>query len=275
MATILSGSDIGNFDRYIDQLMQCKPLSEAEVKILCDKLQEILTEEDNIPTAKTPLTVCGDIHGQLYDLVELFQIGGKIPHTNYLFLGDYVDRGFHSVETVSLIFSLKVRYRDRIVILRGNHENKEINKVYGFYDECMKKYGSEKVWKYLSDLFYYLPLSALIDGQYFCLHGGLSKSIENLDEVRKLGKAQDIPHEGPLCDLLWSDPLDNGNGWSVSPRGAGWLWGQDITEKFLHANKLKMIIRAHQLVMDGYNLNHNKKVVTVFSAPNYCYRCGN
>lgn len=165
-------------------------------------------------------------------------------------MGDYVDRGFHSVETVSLIFALKLRYRDRVTILRGNHENREINKIYGFYDECMKKYGNENVWKSFTDVFYYLPLTALIDGQFFCLHGGLSPTMDNLDAIRQLNRFQDVPHEGPMCDLLWSDPDDTKPGWGVSPRGAGWSWGSDITEKFIHTNKLKLIARAHQLVME-------------------------
>eukprot|EP01016_Furgasonia_blochmanni_P021851 TRINITY_DN2398_c0_g1_i3.p1 TRINITY_DN2398_c0_g1~~TRINITY_DN2398_c0_g1_i3.p1 ORF type:complete len:282 (+),score=47.56 TRINITY_DN2398_c0_g1_i3:391-1236(+) len=190
-------------------------------------------------------------------------------------MGDYVDRGYHSVETVSLVVALKVRYRERVTILRGNHESREINKVYGFYDECQRKYGNENAWRYFTELFFYLPLTALIDGQFFCLHGGLSPSVDTLDNIRQLNRIQDIPHEGPMCDLLWSDPDDNKPGWGVSPRGAGYTFGPDITEQFLHNNKLKMIARAHQLVMDGYNQNHDKRVVTIFSAPNYCYRCGN
>lgn len=177
-------------------------------------------------------------------------------------MGDYVDRGFHSVETVSLIFALKLRYRDRVTILRGNHENKEINKIYGFYDECVKKYGNETVWNYFTDVFYYLPLTALIDGQVplsaaqfeslkiFCLHGGLSPSQESLDQIKQLNRFQDVPHEGPMCDLLWSDPEENKSGWGISPRGAGCIWGSDITDKFTYTNKLKMIARAHQLVME-------------------------
>ncbi|EAR82035.1 serine/threonine protein phosphatase 2A (macronuclear) [Tetrahymena thermophila SB210] len=271
----LTSSDLGNFDKYIEQLWQCKPLAENDVKILCDKVKEILAEENNVTTVKAPVTVCGDIHGQFHDLIELFRIGGKPPDTNYLFMGDYVDRGSNSVETVSLIFSLKVRFKDRVTILRGNHENREINKIYGFYDECYKKYGNENVWKYFTDVFLYLPLTALIESQLFCLHGGLSPAIENLDQIRSLNRFQELPHEGPMCDLLWSDPDDQRTGWGLSPRGAGWTWGHDITEKFIHQNKLKLIARAHQLVMDGYQHVHNKKCVTIFSAPNYCYRCGN
>ncbi|VDM68971.1 unnamed protein product [Strongylus vulgaris] len=202
-------------------------------------------------------------------------------------------------------------------------------KVYGFYDECLRKYGNSNVWKYFTDLFDCFPLTALVDGQIFCLHGGLSPSIDTLDHIRALDRIQEVslvcipiflqsvfpitikasksyqleelafwateleiskrnwllysvdgaipasvPHEGPMCDLLWSDPDDRG-GWGISPRGAGYTFGQDISETFNHSNGLTLISRAHQLVMEGYNWCHDRNVVTVFSAPNYCYRCGN
>ncbi|KAH1236793.1 Serine/threonine-protein phosphatase PP2A catalytic subunit [Glycine max] len=288
----------GNLDEQISQLMQCKPLSEQEVRVLCDKAKEILMEESNVQPVKSPVTICGDIHGQFHDLAELFRIGGKCPDTNYLFMGDYVDRGYYSVETVTLLVALKVRYRQRITILRGNHESRQITQVYGFYDECLRKYGSANVWKIFTDLFDYFPLTALVtlpdpkqdldlmtlsssmcilslvESEIFCLHGGLSPSIETLDNIRNFDRVQEVPHEGPMCDLLWSDP-DDRCGWGISPRGAGYTFGQDISEQFNHTNNLKLIARAHQLVMEGYNWGHDQKVVTIFSAPNYCYRCGN
>ncbi|GAB5570200.1 serine/threonine-protein phosphatase 2A catalytic subunit beta isoform [Prionailurus iriomotensis] len=241
---------------------------------LGEKAKEILTKESNVQEVRCPVTVCGDVHGQFHDLMELFRIGGKSPDTNYLFMGDYVDRGYYSVETVTLLVALKVRYPERITILRGNHESRQITQVYGFYDECLRKYGNANVWKYFTDLFDYLPLTALVDGQIFCLHGGLSPSIDTLDHIRALDRLQEVPHEGPMCDLLWSDPDDRG-GWGISPRGAGYTFGQDISETFNHANGLTLVSRAHQLVMEGYNWCHDRNVVTIFSAPNYCYRCGN
>lgn len=208
-------------------------------------------------------------------MMELFQLGGRCPETNYLFMGDYVDRGIHSVETVTLLIALKVRYRDRITLLRGNHESRQLTQVYGFYDECIKKYGNTNVWKYFTDLFDYLPLTALVDNRFFCLHGGLSQEIETLDHIRELERCQEVPHEGPMCDLLWSDPDEKMIGWAKSPRGAGLLFGQDQSERFNFTNKLKMICRAHQMVQEGYWFTHEENVCTIFSAPNYCYKCGN
>ncbi|CDJ44266.1 serine/threonine protein phosphatase, putative, partial [Eimeria tenella] len=168
-----------------------------------------------------------------------------------------------------------VRYRHRITIIRGNHESRQITQVYGFFDECIRKYGNANVWNHITGVFDYLPLSALIEGQIFCPHAGLSPQLDSLDSVRALQRLQEVPHEGPMCDLLWSDPEDQLEGWGVSPRGAGFTFGRDISERFLHANGLKCIARAHQLVMEGYQWSQGHNVLTLFSAPNYCYRCGN
>lgn len=234
----------------------------------------MLLGESNVQPVRAPVTICGDVHGQLHDLLELFKIGGQPPDTNYLFMGDYVDRGYYSVETVSLLLTLKTRYPDRIHLLRGNHESRQITQVYGFFDECVRKYGSGNVWKMFTDLFDYLPLTAVVEDQIFCLHGGLSPSIDTLDHIRQLDRVQEVPHEGSMCDLLWSDP-DDRRGWGISPRGAGYTFGSDISEMFNHRNGLTLVSRAHQLVMDGYNWTHSMNVLTIFSAPNYCYRCGN
>lgn len=241
---ILNNEDISILDRQVEQLIDFKPIPEHEVKNLCEKAKEILSKETNVQPVRCPVTVCGDIHGQFHDLMELFKIGGKAPDTNYLFMGDYVDRGYYSVETVTLLVALKVRYKDRITILRGNHESRQITQVYGFYDECLRKYGNANVWKYFTDLFDYLPLTAVVEQKIFCLHGGLSPSLDSLDQIRQLDRVQEVPHEGPMCDLLWSDP-DDRTGWGISPRGAGYTFGQDISEQFNHVNNLKLVSRAH------------------------------
>uniref|UniRef100_A0A1I7XST5 Serine/threonine-protein phosphatase n=1 Tax=Heterorhabditis bacteriophora TaxID=37862 RepID=A0A1I7XST5_HETBA len=208
----------------------------------------------------------------------LIEVGGQIPDTNYLFLGDFVDRGFYSVETFLLLLALKVRYPDRMMLIRGNHESRQITQVYGFYDECLRKYGSAAVWKCCTEVFDYLSLSAVIDGKVFCVHGGLSPSIQTLDQIRVIDRKQElikVPHDGPMCDLLWSDPEDSSVGWGMSPRGAGYLFGADVVKTFCDTNGVDLICRAHQLVMEGYKWHFNESVLTVWSAPNYCYRCGN
>jgi diadenosine tetraphosphatase ApaH/serine/threonine PP2A family protein phosphatase len=355
------------------------------VRELCYKARELLIEEGNVVTVDAPVTVCGDIHGQFHDLMELFRVGGDVPDTNYLFMGDFVDRGFYSLESFLLLLCLKVRYPDRITLIRGNHESRQITTVYGFYDECIRKYGSANVWRYCCEVFDYLALGALIlgattevpqttssssqfneslntqstmppddeevesevlnangdiisktlrrqfaglslnsqqsymssnpsrispapdvdlpspidqhppsslpsqssppsgslftpppttTGAVLCVHGGLSPLIETVDKIRLIDRKQEVPHEGAMCDLLWSDP-DEIEGWGLSPRGAGFLFGADIVRHFNHNNDLSLIARAHQLVMEGYKEMFDKTIVTVWSAPNYCYRCGN
>lgn len=162
-----------------------------------------------------------------------------------MFLGDYVDRGSCSIECFCLVLALKVKYRDRITILRGNHESCEINKMYGFYDECIQKYGNSNIWKNFTDIFMCLPLAALIANKVFCLHGGLSPSINSLDDLTKLKRFCDIPHDGGMCDLMWSDPGEAKKGFVPSPRSAGYVFGIDVTDKFLRKNDLLFIARAH------------------------------
>ncbi|KAF1763441.1 hypothetical protein GCK72_011707 [Caenorhabditis remanei] len=264
-----------DIDNQIERLMRCEVLLEHEVKTLCVKAREILAEEGNVQVIDTPVTICGDIHGQFHDLRELFKVGGPPPDTNYLFLGDYVDRGYNSVETFILLIALKCRYPDRIMLIRGNHESRQITQVYGFYDECLRKYGNASVWKHCVDLFDYLALAAVIDGKVFCVHGGLSPTCPTIDEIRSINRQQEVPHEGSMCDLMWSDPEDSMKGWTFSPRGAGYLFGPEPAELFCDTNGIDQICRAHQLVMEGFKFHFDKRVVTVWSAPNYCYRCGN
>jgi serine/threonine-protein phosphatase 4 catalytic subunit len=250
-------------------------LTEGEVKLLCERVIEILVEEANVHQISSPVTICGDIHGQFYDLKELIALGGDCPGTHYVFMGDFVDRGLYSVETFLLLLCLKLRYPDRVTLIRGNHESRQITQVYGFYDECVKKYSTSTVWRYCTEVFDYLALGALIDGSVFCVHGGLSPVVQSMDQIRLIDRKQEVPHEGAMCDLLWSDPEEGVKGWGLSPRGAGFLFGEDVTMQFCHANGIELIARAHQLVMEGYKKMFDDKLVTVWSAPNYCYRCGN
>eukprot|EP00043_Microstomoeca_roanoka_P008658 m.83269 g.83269 ORF g.83269 m.83269 type:complete len:307 (-) comp14339_c1_seq4:57-977(-) len=265
------GNDL---DRQIAKLEKRELISEDEVRVLCEKARELLEAEGNICYVSAPVTICGDIHGQHYDLMELFEVGGKAPFQNYLFLGDFVDRGHYSVETFLLLLALKVRYPRRVTLLRGNHESRSITQVYGFYDECIKKYGSLVVWQLCTEVFDLLSLAAVVDNSIFCVHGGLSPAITTLDGIKSLERKIEVPQEGPMCDLLWSDP-DEVDGWQQSPRGAGYLFGKEVSKKFCDDNKMSMVCRAHQLVMEGFKWHFDRVVCTVWSAPNYCYRCGN
>ncbi|KAM5489365.1 sporulation-induced protein [Microsporum audouinii] len=199
------------------------------------------------------------------------------PIGNFIFLGDYVDRGYFSLETLTLLLCLKARYPNKITLVRGNHESRQITQVYGFYDECVQKYGNASVWKACCQVFDFMTLGVIVDGKVLCLHGGLSPEIRTLDQVRIVARAQEIPHEGAFCDLVWSDPDETEDlTWAVSPRGAGWLFGSRVADEFCAVNDLNLIARAHQLVNEGYKYHFDSHaMVTVWSAPNYCYRCAN
>eukprot|EP00002_Diphylleia_rotans_P003171 TRINITY_DN1213_c0_g1_i1.p1 TRINITY_DN1213_c0_g1~~TRINITY_DN1213_c0_g1_i1.p1 ORF type:complete len:302 (-),score=63.68 TRINITY_DN1213_c0_g1_i1:370-1275(-) len=261
-------------DAWIAHLRECKYLNERDLKKLCDQVKELLLEESNVQPVSAPVTICGDIHGQFWDLLELFKHGGDPESTKYIFMGDYVDRGYYSLETFSLLLAYKVKHPENIILIRGNHECRQITQVYGFYDECQSKYGNANAWKWCTEVFDLLTLGAIVDGGILCVHGGLSPDLRTIDQIRTITRNIEIPHEGPFCDLVWSDPEDI-DSWAVSPRGAGWIFGAKVTEEFCHTNNLKLICRAHQLVQEGLKYMFDKKLATVWSAPNYCYRCGN
>ena len=264
-----------NIEELIEQLKKGECLTEYDLKNVCDKVKEIICEENNVQPIDAPVIVCGDIHGQFFDLLKLFKEGGEIPQSKYLFLGDYVDRGYNSVETLEYLLCLKIKYSDSIILLRGNHESRQICFTYGFYEEVSRKYGNSNPWRYFTEVFDFLPIGALIDEKIFCVHGGLSPNICYIDQIRLINRLQEIPHEGAFSDLMWSDP-DDVEGWKISPRGAGFLFGDRVVDEFNQLNDIILICRAHQLVNEGYKYwFKNKNLLTVWSAPNYCYRCGN
>lgn len=262
-------------EHALEKALKCQPLDVLSTKVLCERLKLVLIRECNVKSVPAPVTIVGDVHGQVFDLLELFRIGGPVPHTNYLFLGDYVDRGPFSVETITLLALLKLSHPERVTLLRGNHESRQITQVYGFYAECLRKFGGPAVWQYFTELFDYLPIAALVGGSLLAVHGGLSPSIHHLDQIRILDRFAEIPHDGPLADLMWSDPDPDKTGFVISPRGAGYVFGHDVVWKFLHMNGLAHIVRAHQLCMTGYQVLFEDSLSTVWSAPNYCYRFGN
>ncbi|OEJ83570.1 Serine/threonine-protein phosphatase PP2A-like PPG1 [Hanseniaspora opuntiae] len=349
-----------DLDHCLDLLYEGKILPPITVEYICSALKEILIKDPNVLILKSPITVVGDIHGQFHDLKMIFdKIGGRIPDTNYLFLGDYVDRGLYSLETIMLLFVLKLRYPNRIHLLRGNHESRQITQSYGFFMEVLTKYEEyqdkikdrltkrldrflsnksdlnsqmkelnlsedddsgdkhdlgRSVYQNIASVFDYLSLCALVDDEIFCVHGGLSPNIQYIDQINLIDRFKEIPHDGPMADLVWSDPdtslgtapslFGNGTGsrWAetkntnkkstrafmhgqsvnegdenfeISSRGAGYIFSKKIVELFCHRNKIKKIFRAHQLCQEGVLDLFDGLLTTVWSAPNYCYRCGN
>ena len=336
-------------DEWLEAARQCKYLPESDMKRLCEIVKEYLMEESNIQPVQTPVTVCGDIHGQFYDLLELFRVAGGMPpgsgdrkpgneaptvptkaidaadieppttitdptvrrkmkrrfqsdskytggddhdeddagddedeergrarsrsmgskaskisnsisldnrsaskpagngQQNFIFLGDFVDRGYFSLETFTLLMCLKAKYPDRVTLVRGNHESRQITQVYGFYEECQTKYGNASVWKSCCQVFDFLALAAIVDGKVLCVHGGLSPEIRTIDQVRVVARAQEIPHEGAFCDLVWSDPEDVDT-WAISPRGAGWLFGDKVSGEVSHHGS-EILLLFSKLVM--------------------------
>ncbi|KAJ1536681.1 hypothetical protein HK096_008737 [Nowakowskiella sp. JEL0078] len=198
----------------------------------------------------------GDIHGQYDDLLRMFDLCGYPPSSNYLFLGDYVDRGKQSLETILLLFCYKIKFKENFFILRGNHECASVNRVYGFYDECKRRL-SMKIWKTFTDAFNCLPIAAVVAGKIFCVHGGLSPSLNVMDDIRAIQRPTDVPDYGLLNDLLWSDPSDT-----------------TIVAEFLAKHDFDLVCRAHMVVEEGYEFFGDRTLVTVFSAPNYCGEFG-
>ena len=265
-----------DIDSIINRLWNYEMLEEYTIKQLTAKATEILSAEPTVLTLSLPCTICGDIHGQFHDLKELFEIGGKPPFTKYIFLGDYVDRGHYGLECLLLLLALKIKFPEKMTLLRGNHECTLQTRDYGFYDECMKKYGNVNVWKYCSSLFELFPTAAVIDNSIFCVHGGISQSALPVDEVRKLERTKQIPPTGAYCDLMWSDP-DEGQleKYHKSSRGAGFLFNGVAVQEFHQINGTSLVCRAHQLAQDGYQWFFKNTLVTVWSAPKYCYRMDN
>ena len=216
-----------------------------------------------------PLNICGDTHGQYSDVLRLFEMGGFPPDSNYLFMGDYVDRAKQSIEVIVIMLCYKLKYPEKFFLLRGNHECASLNRIYGFYDECKRRY-SVKLWRTFADCFNCMPVAAVVEEKIFCMHGGLSPELSHMKQILDLRRPTDIPDEGLLCDLLWSDPDPYLQGWVHSMRGVSYQFGHDVIDAFLEKHDLDLICRAHQVVEDGYEFQADRRLVTVFSAPNYC-----
>mmetsp|Transcript_6851 Transcript_6851/g.18536 ORF Transcript_6851/g.18536 Transcript_6851/m.18536 type:complete len:340 (+) Transcript_6851:63-1082(+) len=277
LAAAVAATPSIDVDNIIDRLLEARngrqgrlvDLREDEVRGLCLLSREIFLRQPMLLELEAPIKICGDTHGQYFDLLRLFEYGGFPPEANYLFMGDYVDRGKQSLETICLLLAYKIKYPENFFLLRGNHECASINRIYGFYDECKRRYNV-KLWKTFTDCFNCLPVSAVVDEKIICMHGGLSPDLHNLHEIARIPRPTDIPDTGLLCDLLWSDPDKDVHGWGENDRGVSYTFGADIVTKFLQRNELDLICRAHQVVEDGYEFFAKRQLVTIFSAPNYC-----
>ena len=245
-------------------------LSEEEIKFLCSESKNIFLKQPILLELGPCLNICGDIHGQFYDLLQLFELGGYPPEKNYLFLGDYVDRGKQSIETICLLLTYKIKYPENFFLLRGNHECSSVNRIYGFFDECKRRY-SIKLWKNFIDCFNCLPIAAVIEDTIFCCHGGLSPDLIFVNQIKNIIRPTDVPEYGMLCDILWSDPDNNAEDYfGYNERGISVTFSKKLLQRFLSDNNLELLCRAHQVVEEGYEFFGNNSCVTVFSAPNYC-----
>lgn len=230
---------------------------------------EIFLAQPCLLELEAPLKVCGDVHGQYSDLLRLFEYGGFPPEANYLFLGDYVDRGKQGLEVICLLLAYKVKYPENFFLLRGNHECNAISRIYGFYDECKRRYNI-KLWRVFCDVFNCLPFAAIVDEKIFCIHGGPSPELKDLQQIVQIKRPTDIPDMGMLCDFLWSDPEADITGWGENDRGVSYTYGTDVVAEFLEKFDFDLVVRAHQVVENGYEFFGKRQLVTVFSAPNYC-----
>ena len=263
-----------DIDNIISLLFESTVLSSeiipgAQLIKISRAVQAIFSTEPILLRINSPIKVCGDIHGQMNDLLRIFFVCGRPPQSRYLFLGDYVDRGRNSLEVITLLFCLKLKYPDHIFLLRGNHESDTINRIYGFYDECSRKYDL-RVWKAFCECFNYMPVTALISDRIICMHGGISPELKKTEDIEKLARPTAVGDGGLLCDLLWSDPDPSTFEFGANSRGVSYVFGKTPLIKFLNENDLDLLIRAHQVVQDGYEFFAEQRLITVFSAPNYC-----
>lgn len=268
-------------DKAINQLLDYKnsptkqvQLPEGTIRLLCQVSREVFMQEGVLLELGAPVNIFGDIHGQYDDLLRHFDNLGYPPDIACLFMGDYVDRGKKSLETICLLLAYKIKYPDKMYLLRGNHESASINRIYGFYDECKRRYNI-KLWKTFTDCFNCLPVAAVVESTIFCSHGGLSPDLHDFDQLRSLERPMDVPDKGLVCDLLWSDPDEDITGWGENDRGVSWTFGGDVVRSFLKKHDLSLVARAHQvknkkLFSGNFPRTFRSVIIRVFEAYSSC-----
>jgi diadenosine tetraphosphatase ApaH/serine/threonine PP2A family protein phosphatase len=274
-----------DFESFRRRLNAGEIPGEQEVARIFAKLEEILTLEENIVRVPSPVVICGDVHGQYEDVILLLSLGGDPKHTNYLFMGDYVDRGYYSLNTFLLLATYKIEHPLAFFLLRGNHETRQVTQQYGFQVEIRTKYGHTGLWTCCMKLFDLLPMAAVTEapsGRIFSVHGGLSPDLVYFSEINDRDRKRELPEDGPLTDIAWSDPSEGVADWRPNSRGAGYLFGHQAVARFARLNRVRLITRSHQLAEEGFVWyfpspdNHERKsLINVWSAPNYGYSSGN
>ena len=262
-------------------------LHKADLLLITKRVTELMAHEPNVIRLDDPVTVVGDLHGQFYDLVQILSLtGASPPDRSFLFLGDYVDRGSFSVEILTYLYAWKLAFPKHVFLLRGNHESRDMSQFFNFRDECLYKYDVE-VYDAFIKSFYALPLAAIVNNDYLCLHGGISPDLHNISQIYTIDRFSEPPGDGIFCDILWADP-DNQESWlsgsrsgfrANEARGCSYYFSYEAVCDFLRENGLKCLIRAHEVQIDGFKMVANFQslpaVITVFSAPNYCDQYGN
>ncbi|CAF2989315.1 unnamed protein product [Rotaria sp. Silwood2] len=270
-----------NLDLLVYHLKNEGRLAEETWRHLLSQAKVLFRQEPNIIRLPRGCTIVGDIHGQYYDLLTIFELGGSLDQQPYVFLGDYVDRGSFSCECLFLLLALKITYPRSFFLLRGNHESRQMTEVFTYKRECKVKYSTD-LWHESMSLFDCLPICGIIDDRFLCMHGGISPYVKSLHDITQINRFQELPSEGPLCDLMWSDPHRQFNARQAPPwifnnnRNCSFFFNHKVCENFLIENRLLAIIRAHEVVPNGLfmyeqgSMSHFPVLISLFSAPNYC-----
>lgn len=276
-----SGQTVPNWRALQTHLQKEGRVLKRECIEIISQAASLLMSESNLLELVDPVTIVGDIHGQFYDMLRIFDLGGSFDSTKYLFLGDYVDRGSFSIEVILLLYSIKLNYPKTVFLLRGNHECRQMSSFFNFRSECLYKYDLE-VYDLIMDSFDAMPIACIVNNKFIGVHGGISPDLMSLQDIIDLQRVSEPPRSGLFCDLLWSDPVDNDSGQcsekfkSNEIRGCSYYYGVAAVNSFLKKNKLLSVIRAHEVQIDGYKMHKWNGstgfpvVITIFSAPNYC-----
>ena len=262
-------------DSIINKLLNCTEsiivnLSEEEIKFLLEKSKEIFLAQPTVLKLKAPITICGDIRGNFTSLKKVFELSGEPKDKNYVFLGNYINRGHNSLECLCLLLAYKIKYKDTFNILRGHYDDEHLCKNYGFEEECQKKTTS-KIYEQITALLDCLPLAATLEDKIFLVHGGISPQLKTLAQIDEIQRPIVVPEEGLVCDLIWSVPgKDMNDDWTKNNRGAGKLFGEKPLNEFLEKNGLTMLCRGHTIIKEGYEYLWGKKLLTIFTCPKFC-----